>query len=180
MPRKFKGIHILSTTIILLLGGCGVPSTPKDLIEPPVPETSLQTGNISQDLIKLLPQKAQILSPVQEKAGNDISFGDMDGDGVDEAVIVYKEKNKTGKMLKAALFTLHQEQWHKISEVEGYGYGLDYVRMTDIDHDGRSELALGWSLGEAGNGLNIYSWRNDTLKLLSKKVYQEKPDLNLK
>ncbi|WP_237391587.1 hypothetical protein [Paenibacillus dendrobii] len=170
----------MSTLILLLLGGCGVPATPVDLIESPAPEISLQNGNVSHDLMKLLPHKAQILSPKQEKQRNDISYGDLDGDGIEEAVIVYEEKNETGKLLKAALFRQHQEQWHKISEVEGFGYGLDYAGILDINHDGRSELALGWSLGEAGSGLDVYGWREDGLRLLSKKVYQGKTELNLK
>ncbi|MBE9913581.1 hypothetical protein G8C92_05995 [Paenibacillus donghaensis] len=171
------GTKIVSTIILLLLGGCGVPSTPVDLIEPPLPETSLQNKDIVHDFIKMLPHKAQILTPMEENRGSDVSFGDLDGDGIDEAVIVYEEKNKTGKMLKAALFRKHQEEWHKVTEVDGFGYGLDYAGILDINHDGRSELALGWSLGEAGNGLDIYGWQDDKLKLLSKKVYQGKLDL---
>jgi hypothetical protein len=147
------------------------------LIEPPIPKTSLQNNNISHDLKKLLPDNAQILSPMQEKKGNDISFGDLDGDGVNEAVVVYEEKNKTGRTLKAALFRQHQKEWRKISEVDGFGYGLDYAGIWDINHDGRPELALGWSLGYAGNGLDIYGWREDKLELLSKKVYQGKLEL---
>lgn len=57
------------------------------------------------------------------------------------------------------------------------GMDWDYAGILDNNHKGRPELALAWSLGEAGNGLDIYGWRDDKLELLSKKVYQGKLDL---
>ncbi len=177
MPRKFLGTKIVSTIILLLFGGCEIPTTSTELIESPLPEESLQNKDICPDFIKMLPYKAQIVSSMEENKGNVVSFGDLDGDGIDEAIIVYEEKNKTGKKLKAALFKKHQEEWRKVTEVDGFGYGLAYVGILDINYDGRPELVLGWSLGKAGNGLDVYGWRDDKLKLLSKKVYQGKLDL---
>lgn len=52
----------------------------------------------------------------------------FDGDGIDEAIIVYEEKNKTGKMLIVALFMKHQEEWRKVKKVDGFGYGLGLCR----------------------------------------------------
>ncbi|MDR9855304.1 FG-GAP repeat protein [Paenibacillus sp. VCA1] len=171
MPRRFIIASVILTPF-LFLAGCGVPATPVDLISPPLAVTNLQTDPISRDLAKLLPDQAQILSPMQEKGGKDISFGDLDGDGVDEAVVVFQVKNRTGKLLKAALFMQHNKKWRIVSEVDGFGYGLDVAEIKDVNHDGRPELALGWSLGDAGNGLDIYGWEEDKLKLISKKVYQ--------
>ncbi|WP_459966363.1 hypothetical protein [Paenibacillus sp. JCM 10914] len=160
-----------------LLAGCGVPATPLDTIKPPLSEASMQRNETSQELIKLLPDKAQLLAPLQGAGGHDISFGDLDGDGIDEAVVVYEDNKGTGNTLKAALFRQHNEAWQKISEVYGFGYGLEYVGILDVNHDGINELVLGWSLGDAGNGLDIYRFSEDQLKLLSNKVYDGNLDL---
>ena len=177
MLIKTIGIGFI-LTMLLLLGGCGVPATPIDMIKPPLSEASIQRYEMSHELIKLLPDEAKLLTPKQGKEGNDISFGDMDGDGINEAVVVYEENNATGKMLKAALFKQDQEEWRMVSEVQGFGYGLEYAGFQDINDDGRSELMLGWSLGAAGNGLDIYELIEDMLELLSKKDYQGKFELD--
>ncbi|WP_042162015.1 hypothetical protein [Paenibacillus gorillae] len=158
---------------LLLLGGCGIPTTPADTIKPPVSEASMQREQVNREFRKLLPHKAQLVVPLQGKEGDDITFGDMDGDGINEAVVVYEEKKGTGRTLKAALFKQSNTQWKKIFEVKGFGYGLDFVGFPDLNHDGSSELALGWSLGAAGNGLDIYELSKDKLELLSKKEYQD-------
>ncbi|MGM1044963.1 MAG: hypothetical protein ACQEXX_02330 [Bacillota bacterium] len=176
MLNKLIRIGFISTTL-LLLGGCGIPGTPVDMIKPPLSEASIQRDKINHELIKLLPEEVQLLVPTQGQDGNDISFGDMDGDGIDEAVVVYEENKATGKMLKAALFKQDNEEWQMVSEVKGFGYGLEYAGFPDIDQDGRSELVLGWSLGAAGNGLDIYGLSEDKLKLLSKEEYHGKFDL---
>jgi hypothetical protein len=178
MPSRFFRIGAMLTTL-WLLGGCGVPAAPGDMIKPPLSEASLQRYKTSQELIKLLPDKAQLVAPMKGQEGDDdISFGDMDGDGINEAVVVYADKKDKGNPLKAVLFKQENEAWQKVTEIKGFGYGLEYAGFLDVDHDGTNELALGWSLGEAGNGLDIYKLSEDQLKLLSKKAYQGK--LNLK
>lgn len=169
-----KGITI---SALLLLGGCGIPATPVDTIKPPVSEASIQRDKMNDELIKLLPDEVQLIAPLQGKEGNNISFGDMDGDGINEAVVVYEVNERAGKSLKAALFKWHAEEWRMFTEVKGFGYGLDYVGFPDINHDGLSELALGWSLGAAGNGLDVYELGEDKLNLLSKKEYYGKLEL---
>ncbi|OBZ15125.1 hypothetical protein A8L34_13270 [Bacillus sp. FJAT-27264] len=177
MSSKCIKVGVMLTTL-WLLGGCRVPATPIDMIKPPLSEASKQRYDTSQELIKLLPDKAQLVAPLQGQEGHDISFGDMDGDGIDEAVVVYEDNKEAGKPLKAALFKQQNEEWKVVSEIQGFGYGLEYAGFLDLDHDGFNELALGWSLGEAGNGLDVYKLSEDKLKLFSKKAYHG--ELNLK
>lgn len=176
MPSKFIKVSAMLTTLCLL-GGCRVPATPGAMIKPPLSEASLQRYKNSQELIKQLPDKAQLVVPMKGQEGNDISYGDMDGDGIDEAVVVYEDYENKGNTLKAVLFRQENEVWQKITEVKGFGYGLEYAGFLDVDHDGHNELALSWSLGEAGNGLDIYKLSEDQLKLFSKKAYHGKFNL---
>ncbi|GGG88566.1 hypothetical protein [Paenibacillus radicis (ex Gao et al. 2016)] len=177
LNKHIKGGILLFA--LVLLGGCGIPTTPADTIKPPVSEASIQRDQMNREFMKLLPNKAQLIVPMQGNEGDNITFGDMDGDGINEAVVVYEEKKGTGRTLKAALFKQNNAnaQWKKIFEVKGFGYGLDFVGFPDLNHDGMSELALGWSLGAAGNGLDIYELSKDKLELLSKKEYQDTLEL---
>ncbi|CAH0121101.1 hypothetical protein PAE9249_03627 [Paenibacillus sp. CECT 9249] len=165
-------------TMVWMLGGCGIPATPIDMIKPPLSVNSLERDRISDELIQLLPAQAKLVVPVQGKERQDISFGDMDGDGIDEAVIVYEENNPSGKVLKAALFKRDNNKWRIVSEVKGFGYGLEYAGFSDFNDDGLPELALAWSLGAAGNGLDVYGLNHDQLELIKKKEYHGKLDLD--
>lgn len=50
MPSKFIKIGTLLTTLFLL-GGCGVPATPGELIKPPSSEANLQRDKTSYNLL---------------------------------------------------------------------------------------------------------------------------------
>ena len=158
--------------IVAMIGGCSAPAMPADLIKPPFKRGDVIQDTTKQELLRLLPNEAQVQSPMQEKQGNDISYGDLDGDGINEAVVVYEKSGSKGKALQAAVFKQHQEGWSIISELKGFGYGLEYADFPDLNQDGQAELVLSWSLGEAGQGLDVYRWVDNTLKLLSKQEYE--------
>ncbi|MFF2482747.1 FG-GAP repeat domain-containing protein [Paenibacillus sp. NPDC058071] len=176
MRSNFIKIGI-TLTIVGLLAGCGVPATPLDTIKPPLSEPNLHNDTASQKIIELLPHKVQLVAPIMGEAEDAVSFGDMNGDGIDEAIVVFENDKKRGNSLKAILFQKENEAWKKITEINGFGYGLNYTEFSDIDNDGHNELLLGWSLGEAGNGLDVYKLKEDQLHLFSKKVYSEQFDL---
>lgn len=155
---------------LLYLSGCRIPATPNDLINPPSSDLGL-SENKWDAIQKLLPEGAHLV-PQTIGQGNGISFGDIDGDGIDEALVVYKENPLRGKMLKAALLKKKSAQWHIVWDAKGFGYGLDYSKIADVNRDGLPEVVLGWSLGDAGTGMDVYAWRNDTLMLQSKEEYR--------
>ncbi|WP_256759991.1 hypothetical protein [Cohnella sp. WQ 127256] len=164
----------LLVAALLCLSGCRVPVTPNDLINPPSSEIGLSEKN--WDAIQnLLPEGAQLV-PQTIGQGNGIAFGDLDGDGIDEALIVYKENPLHGKMHKAALLKQKSAQWQIVWDAKGFGYGLDYSKITDINQDGLPEVVLGWSLGNAGTGMDVYAWREGTLMLQSKEEYRGNPN----
>ncbi|WP_152393238.1 hypothetical protein [Paenibacillus guangzhouensis] len=160
-------------TVVSWIGGCSVPSMPADLIKPPLKSEDANQDTTKQELLRLLPHEAQVQSPIQAKQGNDISYGDLDGDGINEAVVVYEKPGTKGKALQAVVFKHHQEGWSILSELKGFGYGLEYAEFPDLNHDGQAELVLSWSLGAAGQGLDVYTWIDNTLKLLSKQEYED-------
>ncbi|WNS45461.1 hypothetical protein [Paenibacillus sp. MMS20-IR301] len=157
-----------------MLGGCGLPVSPGELIKPPSSEASQQRDTTGREFSKWLPKNARLITPLKGHEDHAISFGDMDGDGIDEAVVVYEYSRNRILTKEAMLFRQENEAWQKITEVKGFGYGLDYAGFFDVDDDGHNELALGWSLGEAGNGLDIYTLYDNQLQLLSNNAYQGK------
>ncbi|MEC0226544.1 hypothetical protein [Paenibacillus alba] len=162
------------------ISGCEMPSTPMDLIKSPSSEMNVQGEDFNAILRNLLPDGARLLASDhgQGKKGNGIAFGDVDGDGIDEAMVVYEENAATDKILKAALLKQHNEEWQVIWDTKGFGNGLDFAGLTDVTKDGQPEIILGWSLGAGENGLDIYEWSNNSLKLWTKEWYQGHLDLD--
>ncbi|MNI22407.1 hypothetical protein D3C73_759630 [compost metagenome] len=151
---------------------------PIDLIKSPSSEVNIHKDNFSTILRNLLPTGARLLVSEDEKNGNGFVFGDVDGDGTDEAIVVYEENVTQDKILKAALLKQHKEQWQIIWDTQGFGHGLDYVGLSDVNNDALPEIILGWSLGAGENGLDVYEWQNNTLNLWTQKGYQGHFDLN--
>ncbi|WP_282937282.1 VCBS repeat-containing protein [Paenibacillus sp. RC67] len=177
MLKRLISTGLMLTTIVWL-GGCGMPASPIDLIKPPVSEETVQKDKWTTTLRTLLPDGARLLASVHGKEGHSVAFGDVDGDGINEAIVVYEEDVLNKRKLKAALLKQYKEEWRIIWDTLGFGYGLDSVGFADVNKDGRPELVLGWSLGAGGNGLDIYEWNNNTLELAAKKGYHGHLDLN--
>lgn len=164
---------------LLAIGGCALPSMPSDLITAPsTGEYGKQADDMERSLQALLPDGARLLTAFDGKANNAISYGDLDGDGRNEAIVVYEEDGGRERRLKAALLMRQQEAWQIVWDAEGSGRGLDYAGIHDVDKDGLAEILLGWSLGEGVNGLDIYEWDQDKLKLQDRKGYRDIIDLN--
>ncbi|TDF97169.1 hypothetical protein [Paenibacillus piri] len=174
LSRPLKAGIIIS--VIWLTGGCGMPAAPIDLIKPPVSHESVPKDSFHTALQALLPEGARLLIPRQGDKFQAVSFGDVDGDGVDEAVVVYEESSRPEKSLRASVLKQHDAAWRIVGDAKGIGYGIDYVRVADDNGDGISEIMLGWSLGAGGTGMDTYEWKNNVLTLTGKKGYGSPPD----
>lgn len=156
--RAWTGAVLLAA---IGLGGCGLPASPVELLNPPVSRDNLA---MAEKFRALLPDGARLLSAP--------SYGDIDGDGVSDAILVYAEPTAAKRTLKAALAMQVSGDWKIVWDTIGFGYGLDYAGIHDVNGDGRQELLLGWSLGAGGNGLDIYQWQNQNILLLDTRNYE--------
>lgn len=159
----------LMVNVLVWSSGCMMPAAPIDLIKPPLSVEHSHHDDLSVVLQELLPAGARIVSSTNVERSNGITYGDVDGDGVDEAVVVYEMTVMGNRTLKAALLKRHQDEWRIVWDVKGFGDGLHDVEISDINGDDLTEIVLGWTLGDEGRGIDIYQWNNRALKLLDKK-----------
>ncbi|MGG0813371.1 hypothetical protein [Paenibacillus alvei] len=171
--QKMRQIWILG--LLMWTVGCGVPAAPIDLIQPPLPASHSHEAVVR----RALPDGSRLLIPKRGGGNTGISYGDVDGDGHDEAVIVYEENVRNEKTRKAALLRYENKQWNIVWDTKGYGYGLDYAGLTDVNKDGLPEIVLGWTMGGDENGLDVYTWKNQALKLWDKKTYSGQIDFDV-
>ncbi|TCZ80848.1 hypothetical protein E0485_00705 [Paenibacillus albiflavus] len=162
----------ITVTALLGISGCGMIATPIDLIKPPVSQGNLHNDTFSHSLRNLLPEGARLLTSTHGEGTSGISFGDVDGDGISEALVIYDVGVINERTLKAVLLKQQNEKWRIVWDTKGFGYGLDYVGLSDLNKDGCAEIILGWTMGAGGNGLEIYEWINNGVELKVKKGYQ--------
>lgn len=145
-----------------------MPSAPADLVRPPLPESHHRDELVLSDI----PGFSRLLIPALGEEGNAISFGDVDGDGKDEVVVVYEANIHDEKVQKTALLKRENEAWRVIWDTRGFGHGLDYAGLADLNQDGYPEIVLGWALGGEEKGMDVYIWRDDGIELWDKKAYR--------
>lgn len=166
--------QVLIWGVLIWTVGCGVPAAPIDLIQSPIPASHIHEAAVR----RALPDGSRLLIPKHGGGNTGISYGDFDGDGHDEAIIVYEENVRNEKLRKAALLRYENKQWNIVWNTKGYGYGLDYAGMADVNKDGLPEIILGWTMGGGENGLDVYTWRDKDVALWDKKTYSGQIDIH--
>lgn len=170
--------HGLTLSIIwacsLILGGCGLLPEPASLIQAP---QAIAHGNSEQGFksvaMKYLPKGAVTAVPNSPVGTNSIIAADFDGDGQEEEVVLYQDKNNR-EQVGAFVLRKNREDWEKIFAKKGTGYEISWASVDDVTGDGREELLLGWKIGSlAGNVLEIYTWKENKLKIVEKINYHE-------
>ncbi|HEV8716975.1 MAG TPA: VCBS repeat-containing protein [Candidatus Binatia bacterium] len=100
-----------------------------------------------------LPQEAQLRT---------VESADLDGDQTPEIVASYKLPSEQ------VIIVLQQKDghWEKVWEQKGPEEFTLSVNVADLTGDGRPELLLDWVTGymSAGNDLDVYGWRDGTMK----------------
>lgn len=159
------------------MSGCGILPSPEDTIKSPGETVQPGHGNevvkIEKQIIESLPSKVKLLRPKQPEGAETIQFKDIDGNGKEEALVVYVVPDNIREP-HAAVFKEQQGKWSKIWDVKGSGYDLDYSGFSDITGNGNPEILLGWTMGASvGNGLDIYEWDKNQPKLLTSTGYHK-------
>lgn len=161
--KKFAAILISGT---LLFTGCNFLPSPSSTIGPP---TAAQVGNhkeLEAIVREFLPPEAN-----QNSSELTVTQTDVDADGQKEIITVY-EFEKEAPEIGALALKLEGGRWKKVWQEQGFGYDLDVFEVADITGDGKPEVLIGTTIGaSAGNGLDIFSWHEGTLKKIATTGY---------
>jgi len=127
-----KLISLLFPLIFLMTGCSGIASRNNILSLLSSPKLSQRESRIitavnrhvGRDILLKYPKSGDNVSPVQ--------FVDLNGDGTEEAVVLYNAEN-TGSNVRIAVLAEDNETWTVVYDKEGYGssvYKVTYARMS--------------------------------------------------
>ncbi|MWC31106.1 FG-GAP repeat domain-containing protein [Paenibacillus sp. MMS18-CY102] len=125
----------------LVASACSMRSAPADLLLPIHGADEELTKAVRQSL----PANASLALVDREQQLRAIRQADLDGDGQLEAVVTYKDDSEQSKVL-----LLHKDKasgrwggWATIEE--NSSFGIDWLELSDLNHDGAPELLVGFN-----------------------------------
>lgn len=116
---------------------------------------------------EFLAKGAQIVNPQTPEGAKGVQLVDLNGDGEDEIVALYK---LNGTQSRAGLLVLKYAAdgtWSKVSDYQSDGFGVNYLKFANITGDKGNNIVVGWNLGSIFNELNIFSLENNQLKKIT-------------
>ena len=180
---KKRGL-LLSLVIIasLFMEGCNFLPEPTSLIQAPAKASAKSNVDQSLETVakRFLPKGSELSIPNGPIGTNSILTSDFNGDGHEEAVVLYQSKEAKNQV-GAFVLTKKKGIWEKIFAKKGSGYEISWASVADVTGDGKQELLLGWKVGSlAGNVLEVYTWEKDNFKLLQKVNYHHLEAIKIK
>lgn len=173
---KKRGILLsLIMSGALIMGGCNFLPEPTSLIQAPAKASAKSNIDQSLDSVakRFLPKGSELSIPNGPIGTNSILTSDFNGDGHEEAVVLYQSKEAKNQV-GAFVLTKKKEHWEKIFAKKGSGYEISWASVADVTGDGKHELLLGWKVGSlAGNVLEVYTWEKGNFNLLQKVNYHQ-------
>lgn len=154
----------LFVILILLISAISLSSCTQTNIEDLI--SLPRTGSLEQRVYnKLLEVEADDVSLVFALRGqiqNPISFFDINGDGVDEIIVLYrsyKSHPNTGDTANIHIFADKDGVLTSMFDIVGAGSGIDKLDFADFNGDGLAELVVGYvSAYDSSTMLYIYEF----------------------
>jgi hypothetical protein len=170
VDNRAKWKLLMYISIGIMLSGCSTVKSPNDLIQSP--KLHGQNQNVKDTLNQLLPPGIEYMTPKQAAIKKSIYIEDVNGDGTQEAFILYK--NLKANHVHLLVLQQKHKEWTQISDIETDYTQLHYFGLYDLDDDGVMEvtLGLGTSDFETEKQLVIYQLDKAGLKEQMKRSYQ--------
>lgn len=174
MYKKINAI-IMCIIMILIVSGCSITKPPSELIYKP--KNSIKGIELESIVSEFLLDKETLTLTEKESNKEAIRRVDMDKDGEDELLLLYKgDKNSFIGKNEYGVIVLKKNKgkWHEINRISQEGYGLDLVDYKDLTGDKKTDLLIGWSNEEQKDKyLEVYSWHDGYFHSIFKTSYRE-------
>ncbi len=160
MVKKLLAITATVLAVVLLLSSCEsmrIVNTVDSLLTPPLYYTEYE--GLVDAFNRITGGKPVLITPSDGDCLSAITVDDFDGDGNEEAVVLYRGAQNQAENFASVCFLRNgKDGWNKIENFQGYGNEAYSVSIADLDDDGTSEIMIIWSYSGISGGyvLSVY------------------------
>ena len=152
---------------VVLLCGCGSTSSVEDLLR--APQLSKDTKSLQSALDNYLGEAVQLRYPNEGDFLTPYFFGDWDGDGVQDAAVLYQASDSANVQLAVLKW---QKSWRVVGTVEGLSPTVDSVQLASMKFKGGTQIIVGYATA-SDRYLAVYDLKEDQLEVVLQQPYTQ-------
>ena len=111
------------------------------------------------------PASGDFLSP--------LLFGDWDGDGQDEAAVLYTLDASAGNVYLAILEPTEENGWRVTQTAEGLSSEVESVNTAHLRDENSLQILVGYASAQGDRYMVVYLYTEDGLQIIIKQAYTE-------
>lgn len=160
MVKKLLAFTATVLAVVLLFSSCEsmrIVNTVDSLLTPPLYYTEYE--GLVDAFNHITGGKPVLITPSDGDFLSAITVDDFDGDGTEEAVVLYRGAQNQAENFASVCFLKNSDDgWNKIENFQGYGNEVNSLSIADLDDDGSSEIMIIWSYSGISGGyvLSVY------------------------
>lgn len=166
MRRRFAAV-LFGLLMAVTLSGCGdvfknldlhLTLDPQELYS--LPKLPAKYTELNNQINEIIGGGAEYAAPTAGTNIQPVQLRDLDGDGKEEALAFFRNAADE-RPLKIYIYKVDGDTYEQTAVIEGSGTAIYSISYTDLDGDGKTELAVGWRVSTELQVLGIYALRAD-------------------
>ena len=172
--KKLRRLLAVCALLALLLTGCNVPLPENRQVEDLLraPRLAGDYGDIQTALNDWLGESAQLKYPLQGELLSPFVLADLDGDGEQDAAVLYTTAQSTNVCL-AILQKDGDGAWQVRQTMEGLADSVDTVRLAQLQAGGATQIVVGYVASQGDHYLAVYSYAGGQLEAILEQSYEQ-------
>ena len=172
--KKLQRLLAVCALLALLLTGCSVPLPENRQVEDLLraPRLAGDYGDIQTALNDRLGESAQLKYPLQGELLSPFVLADLDGDGEQDAAVLYTTAQSTNVCL-AILQKDGSGAWQVRQTMEGLADAVDTVRLAQLQTGGAAQVVVGYVASQGDHYLAVYSYAGGQLEAILEQPYEQ-------
>ena len=159
-----RGFFAAVLLLVLLFSGCSAPlgGSVEELLE--APKLSQSQTLVVEALNRHVGGSVKLQYPRQGEFLSPFVFRDLDGDGVEEAVVFYSDATgNASQYVRIALLEQSDGKWNVSWDEEGLGVGVDSVQFSSMYGAQTAALIVGYlNTGVNDKFLAVYNYNEES------------------
>jgi predicted small secreted protein len=171
--RRFK-LTVLALVLCLLLAGCSASQGSGDidtLLR--APQLSGRTSAVQRALNSYLGESATLKYPAEGDFLSPFLFGDWDGDGTQEAAVLYTSDRVGPNVWLAVLEPAADNTWKVSETAEGLSSEVESVSYANLRDGASQQILVGYGNNQSGQYLAVYLYSGGSLQTILKQAYSQ-------